>query len=107
MTPFGLIIVVLVGLKWATQLVLERLNERNVCAHSAAVPNALKGVIDPPTYSRTVAYTLAKAKLRKIELTYGTVILLVILFSGVLPAALELFHRRFGSSPWAMGCFLF
>jgi STE24 endopeptidase len=107
MTPFGLIILVLIGLKWATQLVLERLNERNVCAYSAAIPPALKGVVDPPTYTKTVAYTLAKAKLRKIELTYGTVVLLVVIFSGVLPAAFNLFHTGVGSSPWAMGCFLF
>lgn len=106
MTLFGLLILILAGLKWTAQFWLERLNEKNVRAHAAVVPEWLGGSIDPATYAKTVEYTLAKSRLHKIELTCDSVVLLFVLFSGVLPWGLGLFSHSLGSSPWAMGLFL-
>ena len=99
---FGLII----G-RWATEVGLEWLNRRHVEARANDMPEAVKGIVDQPTYARTVDYTLAKGRFRRFELTYSTILLLLVLFSGVLPAAFGAFSRTFTSSVWAMAGFLF
>src|SRR5262245_56032507 len=94
------VVVVALGLivgKWIVQLALEWLNWSNVQANSKAVPQAFKGIIDEPTYSKSVAYTLAKGRLRVVELTYDLVILIAALFSGVLPWAVNKWVDAFGS----------
>jgi STE24 endopeptidase len=97
----------LIVAKWAAQIWLNVLNERHVRAHAGAVPDAFKEVIDPPTYEKSVNYTLAKARLDRVETTYHTVVLLVVLFSGVLPWAYRVFVGRLGHSAWVMALFLF
>ena len=56
---FSAVIFALIAARLAAQLGLERLNRRNVQAHAGAVPEAFRGIVDEPTYARTVAYTLA------------------------------------------------
>jgi STE24 endopeptidase len=107
MSGFGSIVLTLVILKWAAQLWLEWLNERNVRLHSFGLPEFLKEVVDVPTYTRSVDYTLAKSRLRKWELSYDTLVLAVALFSGILPRLFGSFGHHFGGSSWAMGGFLF
>jgi STE24 endopeptidase len=97
----------LIVLKWAAQIWLERLNLQHVRAHSAAVPDAFKSVVDEPTYRKSVDYTLAKGTFEQIETTYHIAILLLILYSGVLPWAFDLFSHWLGTSAWAMAAFLF
>jgi STE24 endopeptidase len=97
----------LILLKWAAQIWLERLNLSHVRTHAGAVPEAFKGAVDETTYRKSVEYTLAKGKFDQIETTYQVAILLLILFSGVLPWAFNLFTRWLGSSAWAMAVFLF
>ncbi len=103
----GVLILVLVLAKWAMQLWLEGLNRRNVLSHAGAVPTAFKGVVDEPTYARSVAYTLAKGQLYRIELTFNTLVLLAVLFTGILPGAFQAFTQRVGVSAWAAAGFLF
>jgi STE24 endopeptidase len=104
---FTTLIIALIAAKWIVQLWLERLNRRNVCSHSAAVPEAFKDSIDPPTYLKSIDYTLAKGRFSQAELTYDAVVLLVVLFSGVLPWGLHGFTRWLGNSAAAMAGFLF
>jgi STE24 endopeptidase len=99
---FGLILA-----RWGAELGLEWLNRRNVLAHAGAVPEAVKGIVDEPTYARSVEYTLAKGRFRRLELTYSTMLLLAVLFSGVLPWAFGAVTRSFGTSVWLMAGFLF
>jgi STE24 endopeptidase len=110
MTPLNavsLAVAALIILKWAAQIWLERLNLTHVRAHAGAVPDAFKGVVDEVTYRKSVEYTLAKGKFDQIETTYQVAILLLILFSGVLPWAFNFFTHRLGSSAGAMAVFLF
>jgi STE24 endopeptidase len=107
MSWFGALILCLVGARWVTQLWLEWLNEQNVRAHAGAVPEQLREIIDPLTYARTTDYTLAKARLHKFELTYDLILLVLVLFSGVLPFAFGVFRRGLGVSPWGIGLYLF
>ena len=81
----GILVALLILAKWAAQLWLERLNSRHVLAHAGAVPEAFKGVVDEATYAKSVRYTLAKGRLDQIEVTYNSAVLLLVLFSGVLP----------------------
>ena len=101
------IVLVLILAKWGVQLWLERLNRRQVLAHAKTVPDAFKEFVDEPTYQKSVAYTLAKGRLHQIELTYDAAVLLVVLFSGVLPWGFNLAARGLGYSAWAMAAFLF
>ena len=97
----------LLAAKWAVQLWLERLNQRNVLAHAGGVPAAFRDVIDGPTYARMVEYTLAKARLHQVELTYNAAVLVAVLFSGVLPWAFARLSQGLGTSAWAMAALLF
>jgi STE24 endopeptidase len=106
-TCFAIVCLVLIAAKCGLQLWLERLNRGHVRAHAAEVPPVFEGVMDAPTYSKTVDYTLAKGRLHEIELAYDAMVLLVVLYSGVLPWAFHWFSERLGASAWAMSAFLF
>src|SRR6266446_8287689 len=95
-----LIVLLLLLAKWAMQLWLERLNQRHVLAHADAVPEGFKAFIDENTYAKSVAYTLAKGRLRQVEDTFDLGFLLVVLFSGALPWALDFFNGWLGHSTW-------
>ena len=103
----GTLAALLILAKWAAQLGLERLNSRHVQAHAGAVPEAFKGVVDDATYAKSVQYTLAKGRLDQISLTYNSVVLLVVLFSTVLPWGFQAFTQWLGGSAWALAAFLF
>jgi STE24 endopeptidase len=104
---FVALVSVLIFVRWAVQVGLDRLNARTVRKHAAAVPEAFKNAMDQATYEKSVAYTLAKNKLHQIELTYDAFILAVVVFSGVLPALYRTFQSELGHSVWAGAAFLF
>jgi STE24 endopeptidase len=91
----------------AMELWLASLNRRHVLAHAGEIPPAFRGIIDKLAYKKSVAYTLAKGRLGNIEDTYDTAVLLVVLFSGVLPWTFQFFSHGLGQSAWAMAAFLF
>src|ERR1044071_5808377 len=93
--------------KWAAQVWLEGVNRRHVLAHAGAVPQAFKEIVDEATYVKSVQYTLAKGRLDQIETTYDAVVLLVALFSGLLPWGYRWFTHWWGGSSWAGAAFLF
>src|SRR5271169_983414 len=98
---------VLILARLAAELWLAALNRRHVLAHAGEIPPAFREIIDEPTYKKSIAYTLAKARFGNIEDTYNTAVLLIFLFSGVLPWAFQLFSQGLGQSAWAMAAFLF
>jgi STE24 endopeptidase len=105
-TGVSAVALILILARWAAQLWLDRLNERNVIAHAGAVPEAFKESVDAATYEKSVRYTLAKSRFGRVELTYDTIILAAVVFSGVLPWAFQSFTNHFGVSAWAMAGFL-
>ena len=92
----------LIVLKLAMQLWLTRLNRRQVRANADAVPAAFKEIMDEATYAKSVQYTLAKSRLSEFEDIYDTIILLLVLFSGVLPWSFQWGQGHFGNSAWAL-----
>src|SRR5258706_4682073 len=93
--------------KWAAQEILDWLNRSHVATHRDQIPKALEGIIDEPTYRKAAEYTLAKSRLEQVESGWSVVVLLVVLFSGVLPWAFNAFRVQFGSSAWATAALLF
>lgn len=107
MSIFGIIIGLLILARFGAEMWLSALNTRHVLAHAGTVPNAFREIIDEPTYKKSVEYTLAKARFGDIEEAYSTVILLVFLFSGVLPFVFRFFRGHYGVSAWSMAAYLF
>jgi STE24 endopeptidase len=103
----AMVVCALIFARWAAELWLSNLNRRHVLAHAGAVPEAFRGIVDEPTYQKSVAYTLAKARFGSIEETYSAIVLIVVLFSGVLPFAFHFFAHHHGTSAWSMAAFLF
>ena len=106
MSPFAIIALVLILARATAELWLSRLNQRHVRAHANEVPIAFRGIIDDATYRRSVDYTLAKSRFGDIAGVFDTVVLIVVLFSGVLPWAFKRFSATFGTSIPAMAGFL-
>lgn len=89
------------------QFRLTQLNLAHVRAHAAQIPDALNGVMDDTTYARSVQYTLANGRFSHWENNSDALVLVVVLFSGVLPWFHELVQDHLGSSAWAAAGFLF
>jgi STE24 endopeptidase len=105
--PAALAALGLILFRGAAELWLEHLNHRHVRAHATAMPDAFKNVMEPATYAKSVAYTLAKGRFRQLETVFDTAWLLAVLFSGVLPWAFQLVRDWLGTSVWPMAAFLF
>ena len=107
LAPVAIIALALILARAIAELWLGRLNQRHVRAHENEVPLAFRGMIDDTTYRRSVDYTLAKSRFGEAVALFDVVLLVVVLFSGVLPWAFEKFTADFGTSVLAMAGFLF
>lgn len=107
MNGIAVVAAALIVTRWIAQLWLDRLNQHHVRAHSSAVPEAFRSVMDEATYAKSVQYTLANNRFSQFEATFDLVVLLAVLFSGVLPRAFQFFQSHLGASAWAMAAFLF
>jgi STE24 endopeptidase len=107
MSPFAIIALVLILARAIGELWLSRLNQRHVRERADEVPTTFRGMVDQPTYHRSIDYTLAKSRFGEVVTLFDAVLLITLLFSGVLPWAFEKFTADFGMSVWAMAGFLF
>src|SRR5436190_2341441 len=98
---------ILILARWAAELWLSRLNQRHVRAHGAALPDQFRGIVDESTYRKSVDYTLARNRFGKWADAHDTLLLLIVLFSGILPWAFSQTTTRLGESIWVMAAFLF
>ena len=101
MMSFATIALILILARALTELWLGRLNERHVREHADEVPPAFRAIIDEATYRRSVDYTLTKSRFGAVVTVFDAVLLIVVLFSGVLPWAFENFATILGTSIWA------
>jgi STE24 endopeptidase len=107
MPPFAMIALVLILARAVAELWLSRLNQRHVRVHANGVPLAFRETIDGPTYRRSIDYTLAKSGFGQVVTLFDAVLLIVLVFSGILPWGFREFTAGFGKSVWAMAGFLF
>jgi STE24 endopeptidase len=107
MSPFAIIALVLILARANAELWLSWLNQWYVRGHADEVPTTFRGMVDQPTYHRSIDYTLTKSRFGDVVTVFDTALLIAILFSGVLPWAFGKFTAAFGASIWAMAGFLF
>ena len=107
MNSVALAVIILILARLAAELWLSWLNRRHVLTHAGAVPEAFRGIVDEPTYKKSVDYTLAKSTFGNIQEIYGAIVLIVVLFSGLLPLVFHFFEGHHGTSAWSMAACLF
>jgi len=106
MAPFALAALFLILARWLTERWLSWINQQHVRVNATVVPEAFQGVIDEATYRKSVDYTLAKARFGNLADFYDLIVLVVLLFSGVLPWAFAQGLAHWGDSIWALSAFL-
>src|SRR5499427_6290627 len=107
MSLIAIIALTLILARSIAELWLSRLNQRYVRAHANEVPPAFREMVDKPTYHRSVDYALAKSRFGEVVTLFDAALLIILLFSGVLPWAFGKLSAAFGSSVWTMAGFLF
>lgn len=96
----------LVLARWAAELWLQWLNRTHGRACTGSVPEPVAQVMDAATYARSVEYTQAKSRFRQWAVTWETVVLLALLFSGLLPRSAQWFGYLLGTSVWAQAAWV-
>ena len=66
-------------------LVLERLNVNFLKLHGSNLPDSVQGIMDAPTFAKSVEYTEAKSKFSSVSTIYDGLILALIITLGILP----------------------
>src|SRR5688572_3437257 len=79
------VVAALMVLRLVADLVLSALNRAEVRRHASSPPPAVAAIMDQPTYSKSVAYTLEKSRFGIITEIFDTLVLALVLFGGVLP----------------------
>lgn len=84
MDTLQIIFLLLLALKTATSFALDALNRKETLRNADSVPEAFRGMIDEPTYRKSVAYTLRKIDFGYLE-TFFDAALTLVLVIALLP----------------------
>ncbi len=79
------IVAVLMVARLAGELVLAALNCREVRRHRPSPPASALAIMDTPTFQKAADYTLAKQKFQMVDSVFGTVVLALVIYGGILP----------------------
>ena len=97
----------LIVLRLAGELFLSALNRAEVRRHASTPPPAVAVIMDRATYDKAVAYTLAKSRFGVLTELFDTGVLLLVLFSGILPALFNITAHWGGpDSTWNHALFI-
>ena len=107
MTTILIAFISLLILKYATSTLLDVLNLRYVKRQSAAVPMGFSDFIDLPTYQKSIQYTEAKTRFGLVSDFYDSIILAVVVLSGLLPWLYTSLSTTFGFGIWGQALVLF
>ncbi len=102
MTPFTIVALCLILVRYCFELWLDALNAAHVREHANEVPEAFREVMDEATYKKSVHYTLAKAKFGTASDSYSTAVLCALLFSGWLASLFGQVTNWTGETPWGL-----
>ena len=80
------------------EVILSLLNIKEAKSTNGKLPDFLIGQVEEETFNRSVEYTLAKEKLALFSHLYLSIILLLLLCSGILGSTLHFFENIFGAS---------
>ncbi len=84
----------ILGLRLAATLVLAALNRAEVGRHAGKPPPGVAAMMDEPTYRKAVAYTLEKSRFGDLSEIFDTLVLGLVLLSGVLPLLFDALDGR-------------
>ena len=93
------LVILLIGLlllRLVVYLLLERLNIQFLKLHGANLPDSVQGIMDEPTFTKSVEYTEAKSNFSSVSTIYDGLILALIILLGVLPYAYDSLSALFG-----------
>ncbi|MES9906020.1 MAG: M48 family metallopeptidase [Sedimenticola sp.] len=93
MHTFTLIFLITLSAGLVTQLWLLQRHRHNIRTHRSGVPAAFAGQIDLAQHQKAADYTLAKSSLGRIELVYGTLLLLIWTLGGGIDLLNQLWLR--------------
>jgi len=99
--------IALLILKYATSTLLDVLNLGYVQRQSEAVPPGFIDFIDLPTYQKSIEYTVAKTRFGLVSDFYDSIILAVVVLSGLLPWLYTSLSAAFGFGIWGQALVLF
>jgi STE24 endopeptidase len=99
-------VALLVILRLAAQQALEALNRMEARRNATRCPAGLAEVMDAATYAKSVQYTVAKSRLRSVEIVYDGAVLLALLFSGALPWLWARFNSLAPGAAWSGALFV-
>ena len=99
--------IALLILKYATSTLLDVLNLGYVQRQSEAVPPGFIDFIDLPTYQKSIEYTVAKTRFGLVSDFYDSIILAVVVLSGLLPWLYTSLSATFGFGIWGQALVLF
>jgi len=95
-----------IGLQLVVQILLGRLNMRELARHRGKLPPAFSEMMDAETYRRAGDYSWAKLRLARWEHIWEAGVLVLVFASGVLPWFWELWTGWWGGGAWAGAGFL-
>jgi len=99
--------IALLILKYATSTLLDLLNLGYVKRQAEAVPQGFSDFIDLPTYQKSIEYTVAKTRFGLVSNFYDSIILAVVVLSGLLPWLYASLSAIFGFGIWGQALVLF
>ena len=99
--------IALLILKYATSTLLDLLNLGYVKRQAEAVPQGFSDFIDMPTYQKSIEYTVAKTRFGLVSNLYDSIILAVVVLSGLLPWLYASLSAIFGFGIWGQALVLF
>jgi STE24 endopeptidase len=100
------VVVVLMVLHLGGELLLDELNRREVRRHAAKAPPAVAAMMDAASYAKSVDYTQAKLSFGMITEVFDTLMLALVVFSGVLPWLYVRFTPLAPTRSWIDALFL-
>ena len=100
------VVVVLMVLHLGGELLLDELNRREVRRHAAEAPPAVAAMMDAASYAKSVDYTQAKLRFGMITEVFDTLMLALVVFSGVLPWLYARFTPLAPARSWIDALFL-
>jgi STE24 endopeptidase len=97
----------LLFIRLIAQLWLDTLNLSEVKRFENGPPGAIADVMSEENYRKSVAYSIAKLRFSMVDSIYNSVVLAIVLVSGVLPWLFEWVTGLAGRAAWAQGLFFF
>ena len=79
----------LLALRLSASLALSALNRASVRRHEGRPPESVAAIMDAETYAKAGRYTLAKSRFGDVSEVFDTLVLMLVLTGGVLPALFE------------------